>query len=58
MVAIRKEVGDDDVWDGIDDVKNTSKIGVSKVRVVGRGFVVFGFSVVDLGNNLCFRRLI
>ena len=57
MLVIRKEVGDNGLGEDVDDVKDTRKIGVSKVCVVGRGLVVFGLSVVDLGNALGDRRL-
>ena len=55
---IREEVEYNGIWEGADDVKDTSKIGVNKVHVVRKGLVVFGFSVVDLGTALGLRRLI
>ena len=58
MLVIGEEVSNDGVWGGANDVKDTRKIGVSKVLVVGGGLVVFGLSVVDFGNACSFRRLI
>ena len=57
MLVIREEVNNDGVWDGVDDVKDTHKIGVSIVRVVWGGLVVLGLSVVNLGNGFGDRRL-
>ena len=58
IFIVREEVRNDGIGDGVDDVKDTRKIGVSKVSVVGRGFVVFGLSDVDSGEVSSFRRLI
>ena len=58
MLVIREEVCNDSAGDGVDDVKDTRKIGVSKVSVVCRGFVVFGLRDVDFGYVIGFRRLI
>ena len=58
VTVIREEVCDDGVGDGVDDVKDTRKIGVKKVSVVCRGPVVFGLSDVDSGDVSGFRRLI
>ena len=57
MPVIGEEVSNNGVCKGVDDVKDTRKIGVPKVRVVGGGLVVFGLSVVNFSKALSFRRL-
>ena len=57
MLVIREEVSNNDIWDGVDDAKDTHKIGASIVRVVYGGLVVLGLSVVELGNSLGDRSL-
>ena len=58
MFVVREELGNNGVWDGVDDAKDTHKIGVSKVREVCRGFVVLGLSNVDFSYVISVRRLI
>ena len=58
VFVIRGEVHNNSIRDGVDDVKDTRKIDVSKVRVVYRDLVVLGLIIVDLGNTLSLRRLI
>ena len=57
MLVVREEMHNNSVRDGVDDIQDTHKIGVSVVRKVCRGFVVLGLGVVDLGNALGDRRL-
>ena len=56
IFVIREDVRDNSVKDRVDDVEDTSKIGVRVVRAVGRGFVVFGLRNVDFGGLIGFRR--
>ena len=56
MFFIREEVENDGIWDGGDDVEDTSEVGVSTVRIVCGGLVVFGFSNVDFGYALGISR--
>ena len=58
IFVVREEVRDDSVRDRINDVKDTSKIGVRVMREVGGGPVVLGLGDVDFGYVIGFRRLI
>ena len=58
MFVVREELGNNGVWDGVDDAKDTHKIGVSKVSVVYRGLIMLGLSDADFGYIIGFRRLI
>ena len=51
MLVVREEVRYDCVWDGVKDIEDTHKIGVSI------GLIMLGLSVVDLGNTLGDRWL-
>ena len=57
VLVVREEVHNNSVGNCVDNVYDTRKIGVSVVRKVGRGLVVLGLGVVDLGNALGGRRL-
>ena len=58
IFIVREEVRDDIVKDRIDDVEDTSKIGVRVVREVGGGPVVLGLGDADLGYVVGFRGLV
>ena len=58
IFVVREEVRDDSVRDRINDVEDTSKIGVRVVREVGRVPVVLCLGDVDFGYVIGFRGLI
>ena len=52
------DVRDNSVRDRVDDVKDTSKVGVRVMREVGGSPVVFGLRNVDLVNVIGFKSLV